>query len=157
MPARCGFSLGRIAAALALIGAGTNAGANLVADGVFNAGSTGTSGTPTAAAISAAAMAEGYTTGWSVTYVGKNGKVLGDGQIWFGTDKAGDQFVYYMLPLTYVDNTYGTNASAGWTGGHTFGDLTGSDSMGGNSVMKWTDANAGLGATNTARIDYIAN
>jgi uncharacterized repeat protein (TIGR01451 family) len=39
----------------------------------------------------------------------------------------GDVKVTFRQTTNLVDNTYGTNASAGWTQGHKFSDLTGSD------------------------------
>jgi len=147
---RIPFAMRQLALATALATVYAQAGAVLVADGKLGDGA---AASPHGTA--AAAMAEGYTTGWIVGFNDDKGNLIGNGQLWFGTDAAGAQYLYFMMPQDYVDNTYGTNASAGWKG-HTFSDLLGSDSMGANPNFTWTDANA-AGATNKARIDYIAD
>jgi len=147
------FAIRNLALAVALTTAGTQAGAVLVADGKLG---TNALGGPTSGA--AAAAAEGYTSGWSIGFQDDKGNLIGNGQLWFGTDLSGAQYLYFQLPFDYVDNCYNTSAAAcpGWGGGHTFKDLLNSDSMGANPNFTWTNAAAG-GATNAARIDYIAD
>jgi len=127
------------------------AGAVLVADGKLG---NGAAASPHGTA--AAAVAEGYTTGWSVGFYDTNnpGKFIGNGQLWFGTGADGTQFLYFMMPTDYVDNTYGTNASAGYPAGHTFNDLLG-DSLGATTNFQWNDKAAGT--NNSGQIDYLAD
>lgn len=68
-----------------------------------------------------------YQLGFTVDFNTTSGLVK-NGQLWFGQD-AGGQFLYFGMPLGFVDNTYGDNA-IGWAKGHSFGDLLGSDSLG---------------------------
>ena len=152
MPTRCPFPIRKIASALALIGYSSWTGATLVADGKLGDGPV--THLSDNASIAAAAFAEGYTQGWAVTFYDST-KAIGTGQIFFGTAVDGSQYLYYQLPLSYVDNTYGLNSSPGWKKGHTFDNLLGSDSMGEGPAFTWVDKKTG--ATNTARIDYIAD
>lgn len=126
------FVLGQIATATALIfGAGTARGA-IVADGKLETAD--------------------YQLGFSVGFIDDTGQAIGDGRLYFGSNAAG-QFLYFQMPLAYVDNTYGTYATIGWTKGHTFNDLLGSDSFG--SVKKGVGTGFGWGA-NSVQVDYIA-
>jgi len=78
---------------------------------------------------------EGYTSGHSLVFaVEGSNTIVQDGQLWTHQDQAtGDLSVYFLQPLTLVDNTYGAN-SIGWGKGvapsgknHSFKDLVGSD------------------------------
>jgi len=82
--------------------------------------------------------AEGYTSGhWVLLNVegGKNQPLIpaDNGQIWLFEDSDGDIYGNFILPLTLVDNTYGSTA-IGWGAAapsgknHKFDDLKGSDS-----------------------------
>ena len=81
--------------------------------------------------------AEGYTDGWTVDFAVENavGTVTG-GQLWVYQDiVSGDVSVWFGLPVTLVDNTYGVNA-IGWGKNvapsgknHNFKDLVGSDDL----------------------------
>jgi hypothetical protein len=150
------FAMRKLALATALATVYSQAGATLVADGKLGDAAVGSAHGTAAAAL----MGEGYSTGWIVGFNDDAGNFIGNGQLWFGTDGGGNQFLYFLLPTDYVDNTYGTNASAGWKKGHTFSDLLGSDSMGASPNLSWNDKAgnyAGAGTNNAARIDYIAN
>jgi len=132
-----------------------HAGAVLVADGKL-----GDTAAASPHGTAAAAMAEGYTTGWSVGFYDNStpGKFIGNGQLWFGTGADGTQFLYFMMPRDYVDNTYGNNAS-GYAAGHTFSDLLG-DSLGAGPNFQWNDKGgnfAGAGTNNSGQIDYLAD
>ena len=148
------FSVRNMALAAALFMAWAPAGAILKADGKLGDALVGS---PHGTA--AAATAEGYTTGWSIGFVDDKGNFMGNGQIWFGEDANG-QFLYVLTPTGYVDNTYGDNAE-GWSGGHSFGQLLGSDSQGSGEAFIWTDQNDPNHNTyakaNNGQIDYIAS
>jgi hypothetical protein len=157
------FPMRKIAMAVALASLGSNAYATLVADGKL-----GEADPSSPHGTAAAALAEGYTTGWQIGFVDQNGKSMGNGQVWFGTDKVtGDQFLYVLLPTGFVDNTYGANISPAWSkanggpGKHTFSDLLGSDSEGQGPAFQWTDQNDAshntFATANSARVDYIAD
>jgi hypothetical protein len=126
------FALGQIAAATALSFSAGMAHSQIVADGKLET--------------------TDYQLGFSVGFIDDAGNAIGDGRLYFGSNATG-QFLYFQMPLTYVDNTYGTNASSGWTKGHTFSDFLGSDSFG--SVKKGAGVGFGWGA-NSVQIDYIA-
>ena len=147
------FAIRNLALAVALSTVGSQAGAVLVADGKLGSAALGG---PTSGA--AAAAAEGYSVGWSIGFQDDKGNLIGNGQLWFGTDLAGAQYLYFQLPFDYVDNCYNTVDAKcpGWPSGHTFANLLGSDSMGADPNFSWTNA-AAAGATSAARIDYIAS
>src|SRR5262252_990680 len=153
MPVRRPWSMHRIASALALIGLSTHAAALLVADGKLGDGAVGSyHGT------AGAALAEQYSSSWLIGFKDDKGNLIGNSQLWFGTDGGGVQYLYYPLPLDYVDNTYGSNRSQGWKDAarsHQFSDLLGSDSMGANPNFTWADKASGK--TNAAQIDYISD
>lgn len=144
------YALRNAALTAALAAIGLPASATLVADGKL-----GDAAVASPASTAAAALAEGYQFGYSVGFVDDKGNSMGNGQIWFGTAADGTQFLYVLEPLGFVDNTYGTNAAADWTKGHTFSDLLGSDSEGATVGFSWTDAK-NSGKTTTGSIDYIA-
>jgi hypothetical protein len=41
----------------------------------------------------------------------------------------GSLYAYYLVNFDYVDNTYGTNKSSGWSGSRSFSQITGSDNL----------------------------
>lgn len=135
---RTPFKLRRIATAILFTSLAPSAQAALVADGKLD----GVNGT-----------LEGYTLGYTIGFIDDKGNAIGDGKLFFGEDASG-QYLYFQMPLNYVDNTYGTNASAGWTKGHTFDNLLGSDSLGAKSgvYFSWSDASG----KNEVTIDYLA-
>ena len=77
---------------------------------------------------------EGYTTGITLSFaVEDTTTIVHGGRLWTYQDSStGDLSVYFMQPLTLVDNTYGAN-SIGWGSdapsgkNHNFKDLIGSD------------------------------
>jgi len=77
---------------------------------------------------------EGYTTGNALSFaVERSTTIVQGGRLWRYQDPStGDLSVYFMQPLTLVDNTYGAN-SIGWGSAapsgknHNFKDLVGSD------------------------------
>jgi len=145
------LALRQLALASALATVYGHAGAVLVADGKLGDGAVGS-----AHGTAAAALTEGYSTGWVVGFNDDKGHFIGNGQLWFGTGADGSQFLYFMMPTDYVDNTYGTNAS---TSGHTLNDLLG-DSLGANVNFQWNDKAgnyAGAGTTSSGQIDYLAD
>ena len=94
----------------------------------------------------------GYQLGFNIGFIDDMGNAIGDGKLYFGINGADNsQFLYFQMPLAYVDNTYGTNADASWTKGHTFDNLLGSDALGSdksNMPFTWN--------SNSGQIDYIA-
>lgn len=79
-----------------------------------------------------------------------NGKNVQVGTLSTMVQPNGDVEVIYRQSRDVVDNTYGTNASAGWTRGHKFTDLVGSDM----ATFKFTD-----GAGNVVlqfKADYVS-
>ena len=113
---RIPFAVRQMALAVALATTATQAAASLTADGRLDVLGPG-----------------GYTLGYTIGFLDQNKNFIGNGKIYFGQDATG-QFLYFQMPLGFVDNTYGTNASADWTKGHTFNDLIGSDSL---VVPRW--------------------
>jgi hypothetical protein len=97
-----------------------------------------------------------YQLGYSIGFLDDKGNSIGDGRLYFGIN-GGDntQFLYFQLPVSYVDNTYGTNAAADWgKKGHTFNDLLGSDRWG---VYDKKSGTGGFGwSGNSLTIDYLA-
>ena len=100
-----------------------------------------------------------YQLGYTIGFLDDKGNSIGDGKLYFGIDSIDNtQFLYFQLPLSYVDNTYGTNAADDWgtgkKGGHSFDDLLGSDRWG------VYDKKAGTGGFewngNSVTFDYIA-
>ena len=78
---------------------------------------------------------EGYTTGIALSFaVEDSTTIVQGGKLWKYQDPStGDLSIYFMQPLTLVDNTYGAN-SIGWGKNvapsgknHNFKDLVGSD------------------------------
>lgn len=124
-------------------GSGPASAASLVLDGVFDSG---------------------YQLQFGVTINGTIGtgknqtSTSGLGSIGFGIDSGtGNEFFYFKLPTNYVDNTYGSNSSAGWTTQHQFSDLLGSDVLGNKKSFQWTpQSGANSGVTQSGQIDYIA-
>jgi len=100
-----------------------------------------------------------YQLGYSISFLDDTGHSIGDGKLYFGINGSDNtQFLYFQLPLSYVDNTYGTNAAADWTKGHTFSDLLGSDRWG---VIGKKSTTGGFewatgSTTNSVTFDYIA-
>jgi len=100
--------------------------------------------------------ATGYQLGFSVPFVDDKGATIGGGKLYFGINSADStQFLYFQMPLTYVDNTYGANQSQGWTDigkNHSLDDLLGSDSLGSTDKkglpFSWNG--------NSGKIDYLA-
>jgi len=131
------FAVRQMALAVALATSATQAAASLTADGRLDVLGPG-----------------GYTLGYTIGFLDQNKNFIGNGKLYFGEDASG-QFLYFQMPLGFVDNTYGTNASADWTKGHTFSDLLGSDALGATKVanFQWTDAKG----TNKVEIDYISD
>jgi hypothetical protein len=88
------------------------------------------SATPTVDGVFTAS--DGYTNVQSISFQLQNGTMVPNpGTMAWTTDAQGNVFVAFVQPLSINDNTYGTNA-VGWAtggkkGGHTFGNLTGSD------------------------------
>jgi len=72
---------------------------------------------------------EGYTNVQSLYYRTDTGQDLATpGTLYSHVDQAtGDVYAAFVVPLSFVDNTYGSNA-IGWSGGHKFSDLVLSDS-----------------------------
>lgn len=127
---RVPHALRKMALAVAFGLAGSEAGAAIVADGKFDG-----------------LGASSYQLGFTIGFRDDKGKYIGDGKLYFGQD-AGGQFLYFQMPLGFVDNTYGTNAAADWKSGHTFSDLTGSDALGNGTNFAFNG--------NAFKIDYIA-
>ncbi len=106
----------------------------------------------------AALVADGYLEtdyqlGYSLGFLDDSGNAIGDGKLYFGLANDGSLFLYFQMPLNYVDNTYGSNAASDWgKKGHSFNDLLGSDSLG--STKKGSSPFAFKG--NEIVIDYIA-
>src|SRR5262245_61294925 len=67
------------------------------------------------------------------------GTGAGAGTLYVAQQANGDVSVAYEQDLSVNDNTYGTNA-IGWSGGHKFGDLTGSD----KAEFRFKDANGNV-------------
>ncbi len=58
--------------------------------------------------------ASGYSLGYEFDFVSDTGGVYSGARIYFGTDTtSGNHFMYYALPKSYVDNSYGDNG-IGW-------------------------------------------
>lgn len=96
-----------------------------------------------------------YALGYTIGFIDDKGQAIGDGKLWFGINSADStQFLYFQMPLSYVDNTYGANAAADWgKKGHSFDDLLKSDSLGNQDTKKGT---LGFGWNgNSADIDYL--
>lgn len=71
---------------------------------------------------------EGYTNVQSLYYRTDTGQDLSTpGTLYSHRDAAGNVYAAFVVPLSFVDNTYGSNA-IGWKGGHSFSDLVLSDS-----------------------------
>src|SRR5262249_55973792 len=64
-----------------------------------------------------------------------NGETVPIGTLTTTILPSGDIQVVFLQSLGIVDNTYGTNVSAGYSKGHKFSDLTGSDA----AEFKFTD------------------
>ena len=98
-----------------------------------------------------------------VRFLGRQGQPDGTASSGSGTAADNTQFIYFLLPEDYVDNTYGANSSSGWPANkpHTWDMLYGSDSMGANPNFQWSDQNDSnhdaFNQANAARIDYIAD
>ena len=98
----------------------------------------------------------GYQLGYSFSFLDDKGNVIGDGRLYFGVNSDDNtKFLYFLLPTSYVDNTYGANAAVDWGDkGHTFDDLLGSDGWGvegkkgGGGAFSWNG--------NAVEVDYIA-
>jgi MYXO-CTERM domain-containing protein len=101
------------------------------------------------------ALDAGYQLGYSVGFIDDQGNAVGDGRMFFGISGDGSMLFYFQMPLNYVDNTYGANASSDWgKKGHTFNDLLGSDAFGSDDAKK---GGVGFGFNgNEIKIDYIA-
>jgi hypothetical protein len=75
---------------------------------------------------------DGYTNVQSISFQLQNGTMVPNpGTMAWTTDAQGNAYVAFVQPLSINDNTYGANA-VGWgtggkKGGHSFGNLTGSD------------------------------
>jgi hypothetical protein len=123
------FPMRKLALAAALATSCTQAGAVLVADGKLD----GANGS-----------VEGYQLGFSIGMLDTLGNSLGNAKLYFGQD-AGGQFLYFQLPLGFVDNTYGNNAN--WT--HSFNNLLIDDAQ----SIGWGGSGAN---TNRVAIDYLA-
>jgi hypothetical protein len=97
-----------------------------------------------------------YQLGYTIGFLDDKGNSIGDGRLYFGIDSIDNtQFLYFQLPVNYVDNTYGTTAAADWgKTGHTFNDLLGSDRWGVYDKKKATGGFEWDG--NSVSIDYIA-
>ena len=73
-------------------------------------------------------LAEGYTHGANLNLTVQNfAGPVAPGQIWWDQDVATKNVsIFVTLPVSLVDNTYGTTISSGWTQ-HTLSNLLGSD------------------------------
>jgi len=78
---------------------------------------------------------EGYTDGWFVSFaVERSVATVTGGQLWTHQAANGDLSIWFGMPKTLVDNTYGAN-SIGWGDdapsgkNHNFKDLVGSDDL----------------------------
>jgi hypothetical protein len=95
-----------------------------------------------------------YQLGFSVGFLDDQGHAIGDGRLYFGISSDDTQFLYFQLPPSYVDNTYGATAAVDWSHDHKFKDLLGSDRFG------VTDKNQETGGFewdgNSVTFDYIA-
>lgn len=86
---------------------------------------------------------EGYTTGYYLNLSVESGPTLPNaGELWYYQDSTTkDLFVYFTVPVTLVDNSYGVN-SIGWGSdapsgkNHKFEDLLGSD----KAQIQFTDS-----------------
>ncbi len=95
-----------------------------------------------------------YQLGFTIPFLDDKGNSIGDGQLYFGLDSGGNEFLYFQLPTNYVDNTYGTQAAFDWSGGHTFDQLYGSDKWG--VLDKKSSAGGFEWNGNSVTFDYIA-
>jgi hypothetical protein len=106
-----------------------------------------------AAIVADGVLDPSYQLGFTIGFVDTAGNAIGDGLLYFGINSADQtQFLYFQMPLHYVDNTYGANAAADWDKGHKFNDLLGSDALGSldkkGMPFSWNG--------NEVKIDYLA-
>lgn len=95
-----------------------------------------------------------YQLGYTIGFIDDKGNAIGNGKLYFGIDSFDNtQFLYFQMPLTYVDNTYGKQAAVDWAKGHSFDNLLGSDSLGNYDKKKGTRGFEWNG--NSVDIDYI--
>jgi len=76
---------------------------------------------------------DSYTDTFSIDYVLEGGSAsVGTGELRIGRDPGadGDVFLFFKAPIAVVDNVYGVaanTAGSGWSSGHKFDELKGSD------------------------------
>jgi len=132
------FPLKKVALAIsvAVVSAQAGAAVDLIADGKLDSG---------------------YQLGYTIGFFDQANASIGDGRLYFGLDEIdGTQFLYFELPKTYVDNTYGTTRAVDWPqggkGAHSFDQLYGSDAWGivsgASQGFEWNG--------NAVTFDYIA-